>query len=212
MASHTPTPNRTDFMDDDMKRLWRGMDPLPGGLRLYGETAMAAYLGHRRSTDFDFATPSPVVDLSLVASIPWLRGARLNGGPGMVDAVVEGENRDVSLTFMECGRMVPMPTMDPPTATNGVAVAHPVDIAAAKMEACFTRGALRDYIDVAAAIHAWPAWSKRAGGILPGRRPDAVVRVLSTPPADIEAALDVGDMRWLRSFALSIGRDTGFSR
>ena len=43
-------PVHDGFMDDDMKRLWRELGPLPGGLRLYGDTALALYRNHRRST------------------------------------------------------------------------------------------------------------------------------------------------------------------
>ena len=40
-----------------MRRLWVDMKSLLGNLRLYGGTAVALYLGHRASTDFDFVTP-----------------------------------------------------------------------------------------------------------------------------------------------------------
>lgn len=212
-----PGPSRTEpaidhFMDCGMRRLWRSMGPLPGDLRLYGGTGLATYLGHRRSTDFDFATPAPVVDLAFAAGISWLRDARLNGGPGMVDAVVPVGERDVVVTLMECGHLVPMPTMAPRLASNGVAVAHPVDLAAAKMEACFTRGALRDYEDVAEAIQTWPDWCRQAAVSLPGRSPDAVARMLASPPGDVESRLDRGRMRGLRSFAFAFGRNQGMGR
>ena len=149
-------PTHTEFMDPDMLGLWRSMLPLPGALRLYGGTALALYLNHRASTDFDFATPEPEVGLQFVADIPWLAGAELVGGDGMVDAVWRGGARPVTVTFMECGRMVPMPTREPVLTDSGVAVAHPVDVIASKIEACMNRGHLRDCEDMEAIVEVWP--------------------------------------------------------
>ena len=130
------SPTHDEFMDPDMRSLGR----LPGDLRLYGGTALALYLNHRHSTDFDFATPLPVIDPKFVGSLPWMAGADLQGGPGMVDATIKGEWRSVKVTFMECGHLIPSPTRDPMAAPNGVAVAHPADLVAAKIEACLNRG------------------------------------------------------------------------
>lgn len=176
-------PACTGFMDPAMLRLWRRMKALPGGLRLYGGTALALYLNHRQSTDFDFATPEAVVDLEFIGRIEWLGGAVLTGGPGMVDGVVEGGGRAVMLTFMECGQLVPMPQYPPMAASNGIAVAHPVDLVAAKIEACVNRGASRDYGDVAAAFEAWPEWTRTAVGSLSERTPMEVARAFSDAPS-----------------------------
>lgn len=200
------SPTHDEFMDPDMRSLWRRLGRLPGNLRLYGGTALALYLNHRHSTDFDFATPSPVVDPKFVGSLPWMVGADLQGGPGMVDAAVKGERRSVKVTFMECGRLIPAPTRDPMTAPNGVAVAHPADLVAAKIEACLNRGALRDYEDVAAAFDAWPEWTRAASRSLEGRSASAVGRALAAPPAEVEAALQPGARRGLRRLARGLGR------
>ena len=159
-----------EFMDDDMIRLWRRMGSLPGDLRLYGGTALALYRNHRSSTDFDFCTPQAVVEMELVRRLPWLEGAKLVGGSGMIDAVLQADQRKLTITFMECGRMVPMPTRDPCIASNGVMVAHPVDLVASKIEACCNRQAMRDYRDVAEALVAWPNWCRESvEKALPGR-------------------------------------------
>lgn len=162
-------PTYTQFMDPEMLRLWRRIEALPGGLRLYGGTALALYLNHRQSTDFDFATPESVVDLQFVADIPWLAGAELRGGSGMVDAVWHGESRAIMVTFMECGHMVPMPTREPLLTDAGVAVAHPVDIIASKIEACMSRNELRDCEDMEAVVGKWRQWFSEALDTLPGR-------------------------------------------
>lgn len=201
------SPVRDGFMDPDMLRLWRRMSPLPGDLRLYRGTAIALFLGHRLSTDFDFATPEPVVDIAFATGIPWLRGAALRGGPGMVDADLPGGERTIRITFMECGRLVPMPIREPIKAPNGVAVAHPADLVAAKIEACLTRGALRDYEDVAEALAAWPKWCGEAvGTALGGRRETDILRGLANPPSAVAHALNLQGLRRLQGFARKLAR------
>ncbi len=44
----------------------------------------------------------------------------------MVDAVIQGETRPLIVTFMECGSLIPFPTKEPITASNGVAIAIPL--------------------------------------------------------------------------------------
>ena len=88
-------PVQEGFMDSDMLGLWACMGPLPGGLRLYGGTALALYLNHRNSTGFDFATTQACVDKDFVGSLPWLAGAEMDGGPGMIDATIKGEQREI---------------------------------------------------------------------------------------------------------------------
>lgn len=201
-------------MDADMRRLWRRMGPQPGDLRLYGGTALALYRNHRRSTDFDFATPLAVVDRDFVGGLPWMAGAELRGGPGMVDATLAGHSRALKVNFMECGRLIPLPTRKPIVAPNGVAVAHPVDLVAAKMEACCNRGAQRDYEDVAEALSAWPRWCREgAGKALPNRSWTEIGRALAAPPSEVAAALPPAALRGLQAFARSLGRpDRGLGR
>ena len=103
------SPTHDEFMDPDMRSLWRRLGHLPGDLRLYGGTALALYLNHRHSTDFGFATPSPVINPKFVGRLPWMAGADLQGGPGMVDATIKGQRRSVKVTFMGCGHLIPTP-------------------------------------------------------------------------------------------------------
>ncbi len=197
----TPKPNRNEFMDDEMRELWESMGPLPGQLRLYGGTALALYRNHRPSTDFDFATPQAVVDINFVGQFSWLKGAELNGGPGMVDAIIQGKTRDLIVTFMECGSLVPFPSKEPVIASNGVAVAHPIDLVASKMAACISREQKRDYDDMAEAIKAWPEWCRQAVHVLKNYRPAAISRALAAPPHAIHERLDTETVNGLRAFA-----------
>ena len=194
-------PEKTGFMDAAMRRLWNQFDEMPEDLRLYGGTALALYLDHRTSTDFDFATPTGTVERELVQRIPALRGGEVRGGGSMVDVVISGE-RDVMVTMMECGRLIPMPICEPITADNGVRVAHPVDLVAGKVHACVSRGARRDYEDIAAAARTWHRWTLQGvKAVIEKTSYDAawVARALAEPSP--EAELGSRDMGTLRRFA-----------
>ena len=53
----------------------------------------------------------------------------------MVDmALPVSEDRSVTITFLECGWLIPHPTMEPITASNGVLVAHPIDLITTNLE------------------------------------------------------------------------------
>ena len=108
------------------------------------------------------------------------------------------------MTFMECGHMVPMPVSEPVKTSNGVAVAHPVDLTAAKLVACMNRSAVRDYEDVAACIKTWPDWTRDAVGVLTAEgklRETDVRRVLAEPPREVAGQLDSEARVRLRGFA-----------
>ena len=209
-------PERTDFMDPDMRRIWRSLGPMPHDLRLYGGTALALYRNHRASTDFDFATPlAGAVTPELVASLPYFRAESIDGGPGMVDAKVAGGRRLVNLTFMEVGAIVPAPRREPVAAPNGVAVAHPQDLVASKIFAATTRDAVRDYVDLAEAVRAWPREARLAAAGLPGRDPGRVVnvaRLLSNIPAEIRGRLDDRDLRAIDGFCRRLAADRSRAR
>ena len=203
-TQQTAEPSHTAFMDPDMWEIWNTLGPLPGDLRLYGGTALALYLNHRTSVDFDFATPKPIVEPSLVRQIPRFSGSTPVGGPGMVDLTVEGLTRDVKITFMECGTLVPHPSRDPIPAANGVAIAHPIDLTAAKIAACLDRSQSRDYHDVFHAVQAWPAWSKDAVQLLLSQDRTTKHRLaaaLTDPPDDPTHQLTAKDRSLLQRFA-----------
>ncbi len=203
-------PVHDGFMDQEMREFWRSLTPLPGGLRLYGGTALAMYLNHRQSTDFDFATPLPVVDPSFVKGLPGLSDAQVNGGDGMVDGVIKGRVRDIRLTFMECGSFLPQPTHSPIAAKNGVLVAHPADLIASKAQAMCSRGALRDYLDLAACLDTWPQLCRDTLCNPIPRTLLEVARSLSAPPIDTYKQLEPRQRALLANFAQHmVGRERG---
>ena len=108
----------------------------------------------------------------------------MRGNEGLFDVVVPGE-REVMVTFMEWGHLIPKPEEEPMTAANGVRVAHPVDLVAAKIQACVSREATRDYEDLAAATGTWSRWTlDGVMAIIKHGEYDAlrIARVLADPP------------------------------
>ena len=185
-----------------MRRVWDAMQPLPNDLRLYGGTALALYLDHRASVDFDFATPNGV-DLDLLEDKgvkAWLGDARVSGGPGMIDAYIAGASRSITVTFLECGYFIPMPRFAPIPAANGVLVADPRDLIAAKYQALVERGALYDYQDAAAFIAAWPQWALEQAHQNGNYTAPQVVYKLSSPEKRAKDALTAGQLATLMAF------------
>ncbi len=204
-------PSRDEFMDDDMRGFWAKLKgPLEGHLHLYGGTALALYLCHRESTDFDFVTTRGVVDIEFARRIPWLHGATLNGGPGMVDATIRGQNRELQITLMESGPMVPPPVRPPIASKNNVLVAHPYDLIIAKCIACVSRGASRDYFDLASAFEAWPRMGREAVKAVPGQPVARLAACLADPPPDAMKMLGKERVFALRKFSDSITPDYEF--
>ena len=200
----TPQPSHTGFMSARMLTFWQEhlRGPLEGNLRLYGGTALALYLDHRHSTDFDFCTPELVIDMDFVQSLEWLEGGEFNGGQGMVDVRLPETHAHgpLLITLMECGPMIPFPKFEPVFAANGVAVAHPADIISCKLEACASRAAARDYIDIAAAIRSWPDMVADAIQNTGNRHAAAISSVLVNPPTKVLPELPSEDLRTLRDF------------
>ena len=185
-------PVHTQSMDDDLRGLWESLGPLPDDVRLYGGTAVALYCNHRASVDLAFATPRGLIDRGYPAKIPVLKDSPVRGGPGMIDVRFQGPNREITVTFMECGSFMVPPTQPPTVAANGVQVAHPVDLAVMKMMACCSREALRDYVDLAEMIRVWPRTLEKACRIVieQGHRRDKdIARTLSDPPPGVRAKL-----------------------
>ena len=145
-------PEHTSFMDSDMRELLERMQASDlKGYRLYGGTALAMYINHRRSTDFDFFKTSPVRRDDL-EKIDWLEGAEFRGNEGMVDVRLSGSDRVLSLNFVDATLFSDVePKYDPVPGTGGIPIAHPVDILASKLSALARRGAPRDFMDIAAA-------------------------------------------------------------
>lgn len=122
-----------------------GKSGLFGDAYLAGGSALALYLGHRYSIDFDFFTPNAFDPKMLSAAI------------SRVGPFIEDVAKGISLigTFQEvkmsCFRYE-YPLIEPTTRLFEIDIAHPHDIAAMKLVAIGDRGTRKDYVDLYALV------------------------------------------------------------
>ena len=144
-------------MNEDMLELYRRMDPRDlEGYRLFGGTALAMYINHRASTDFDIFCEGIVLRYEL-EQFEWLSNASFVGEEGMVDVAVHATNRNVILNFVDSSKFDGLLPRYPSVSTpSGIPVVHTVDILASKLSALASRREVRDFFDVAAAAEMLP--------------------------------------------------------
>lgn len=63
---------RLDILPPPQRRLWDELAAIPRAFVLYGGTALALWLGHRQSADFDFFGSETFTPQHLIGSLPLL--------------------------------------------------------------------------------------------------------------------------------------------
>ena len=118
---------------------------------LYGGTALALRLGHRRSDDFDFFSSARLDSARLLREVPYLRGAEvLQRSPDTLTCLVD-RGGSVRVSFF--GGLTLCRVADPETlAAPAIAIASPLDLAATKAEVVQARAAAKDYLDLDALV------------------------------------------------------------
>jgi hypothetical protein len=115
---------------------------------LAGGTAVALYLGHRRSDDFDWFTPQTIPPAKLLADVEGL------GFPVSVRQNTEGTFlANVSGVSFSVFRFR-YPLLESPVVLDGCALASIRDLAAMKLLAIYQRGTKKDFIDIHAILEA----------------------------------------------------------
>ncbi len=132
---------------------WPELVGTPDRFTLYGGTAIALWLGHRHSVDFDFFTREDLVPQDLLSSVPYLREAE----PYLVD------DRSLSCLVHRRGQPVPLSFFQPkdfPELENAVLtedinlpVATLRNLAITKLTAIQSRAEKKDYLDLHAMLH-----------------------------------------------------------
>jgi predicted nucleotidyltransferase component of viral defense system len=108
---------------------------------LAGGTALALYLGHRRSVDLDFFSSQPFKEDALIANLQSVPGLSvISKSPQTVYVHVSGTK--VSFIGYE------YPLLFPLADFGGIAVAEVRDIASMKLSALASRGSRRDFVDL----------------------------------------------------------------
>lgn len=172
---------RLDILPPAQRRLWPSLAPAAGlGFVLYGGTAVALYLGHRTSVDFDFFRAAPLDKDEIHAAFPVIANAAvLQDSVDTLVASVPIADDAVKLSFfggLDIGRIAePFQTAD-----SVLLSASPLDLLATKLTAILDRAQARDYQDIAALLRAGVplATGVAAFRALFGGEPAAVLRAI----------------------------------
>lgn len=131
--------------------LWPKLGDIPGAFVLYGGTALALHLAHRRSVDFDFFTDETFSAPDLLGALRWL--GRLEVVRMQANELVVIEPGGVQLAFF--GDLGLQAVAEPSfVEENGLVVASIYDLAGTKAQAILDRSEWKDYVDIAALLRA----------------------------------------------------------
>lgn len=146
-----PFSPRLDRLPPPQRRLWPELAEVPPEFILYGGTAIALQLGHRRSVDFDFFGSKRFAVEALHRRIPFLDGAELVQSEASTATYRVDRGGGVLVSFFG----VPgLGRIDEPVQArdNGLRVASLRDLAGTKVSVVQLRSEAKDYIDVAALL------------------------------------------------------------
>ncbi len=118
---------------------------LPPKTYLAGGTALALQLGHRRSNDFDFFTPTNFDVERAIEHLKQLPDFTLTR---RAEGTVLGAIPSTQISLFR----YQYPLIDATTDYVGIAIASDRDLAAMKLNAIADRGLRRDFVDVAALL------------------------------------------------------------
>ncbi len=141
---------RLDILPKNQRDLWSALKPLvAAGYILYGGTAVALRLGHRKSVDFDFFTSAPLNRDALRRVLPALQKSEvLQDSKDTLSVLTDSKVKLAFFGRIEFGR-----AGSPQVTSDGVArVASLVDLMATKLKTIIQRTEAKDYQDIAAMI------------------------------------------------------------
>lgn len=142
---------RLDILPAAQRRLWPELAETPRHFTLYGGTAIALRLGHRQSADFDFFSPNLFEPHTLLAAIPYLKGAEtLRSAANNLTVNVDREG-PVQLSFFgnfDLGQVAAAEPVEGPQFN----VAALIDVAGMKAAVITQRAEVKDYLDIHALL------------------------------------------------------------
>lgn len=135
------------------RRLWNELEPTPKDFVLYGGTALALRLGHRRSEDLDFFSNGSFSPALLMRHVPYLKEARIEQFEENTLSCVIDRGGPVKISYF--GDLNLMRVHDPDVADkNEIQVASLLDIAVSKVKTIQQRAEAKDYFDIASILDA----------------------------------------------------------
>lgn len=142
-----------EVLPEAQRRLWAELRAVPDEFTLYGGTAIALQLGHRKAIYFDFFGCREIDVIALERGLPFLHRADvIQREKNTLTAIVdrEGPIRVCFVGLRKLARMAAPVIAD----DNGMKVASLLDLAGTKALVAQVRAAAEDYIDMDALIHA----------------------------------------------------------
>ena len=155
---------RLDILPQAQKEIWSHLSPAPHlSFVLYGGTAIALHLGHRRSIDFDLFRAEPLEKDALGKVFHFLNDAAvIQETPDTLAVLAQMPSGDVRISFfggISFGRInEPFQTQD-----GNLLVASLDDLMATKLKATLDRAEAKDYVDIARMISAGVSLAKGLG-------------------------------------------------
>jgi hypothetical protein len=136
---------RVEALPPAQQALWRELGSTPPGFVLYGGTAIALRLGHRRSEDFDFFSNEEFSPGAIQGSVGYLAGAETIQSAANTLTCIVDRGGPVQVSFF--GGLDLNRVADPEKA-GGVWVASLLDLLAVKLSVLMVRAASKDYVDM----------------------------------------------------------------
>ncbi len=133
--------------------LWGELGDIPKNFILYGGTAIALRLGHRKSVDFDFFTFTPFDPGTLYGEIGILANAQIIQQQRNTLTCIVDRGDPVKVSFFALPKIIPLLPSEV-ASDNRLNVASLLDLAAMKALAVQQRAEAKDYIDIDAIIMA----------------------------------------------------------
>ncbi|SRR6266702_1608566 len=155
---------KTDILPKAQQEIWPLLAPAVAlSFVLYGGTAVALYLGHRISVDFDFFRLAPLDKKEIERSFQFMGNAQV---------VQEDENTLVVIVSMPSGSVkvsffggMTIGRINEPLQTNDstLIVASLEDLLATKLKTILDRAEAKDYRDIAAMLSSGISLEKALG-------------------------------------------------
>jgi Nucleotidyl transferase AbiEii toxin, Type IV TA system len=146
-----PFEPRLEILPPSQRKLWAELHEVPREFVLYGGTALALHLGHRRSVDFDFFGNRALDISKLEQEVPFLKGANIIQREKNTLSAIVDRGGPVKVSFFGLPNL---PRLSPPLVAkdNGLGIASLLDLAGTKASVVQMRAEAKDYIDIDALI------------------------------------------------------------
>ncbi|MBI2228677.1 MAG: nucleotidyl transferase AbiEii/AbiGii toxin family protein [Deltaproteobacteria bacterium] len=144
------TPNLST-LPTAQRALWRELEATPDHFTLYGGTALALYLGHRTSVDFDFFSNATFDPDDLAKNVPYLKNAeRIQVAPNTLSCRVDRDGPVLVSFFgdLNLGQVGGREQVE----GMKLYVAALLDIAGTKAAVVQKRAEVKDYLDIDALL------------------------------------------------------------